>query len=172
MRRWLVAISLIAMAGLAAACASTGSQANPESSASQESGTGGSAWWARTGVSMCGFPAMVRVAGRVVGAGNCAGLFLRPAEKVTVHVGEEIDVHMLQQPAGASPTSLVPVFPLPHSSDPAVLSHITSSADRATGTYRAIRAGHAVLISEAACIEDQRQVHGNCPVVQVTVVGR
>lgn len=172
MRRWLIAITLVAMAGLAASCASTGGQANPESPASQQSGTGGSAWWARTGVSTCVHPAMVRVAGRVVGVGNCAGLFLQPAEKVTMHVGEEIDVHMVQEPAGTSATSLVPVYPLPRSSDPAVLSHVTTSADRTTGTYRAISAGHAVLISEAACVEDQWQVRGNCPVVQVTVVRR
>jgi hypothetical protein len=101
--------------------------------------------------------------------GNCAGLFLIPAQEVTLHVSQEIELHMEEEQAGASGNQLVPVFPLPHSSRPSVLVSVASSRDGATGTYRAIRPGHAVLISHAWCLASSREIRGNCPVIEVTV---
>src|SRR6185437_3680923 len=76
--RWAAAIGFVAGAVLVTACASTGT----------------SPWWRQTGTSSCGPPALMRVAGQVTWLGNCAAMFVTPAVKVTVHVGQDIDVHM------------------------------------------------------------------------------
>ncbi len=120
----------------------------------------GRPWWSQTGSSACGPPALVRVAGHVMPVGDCAALFVIPAAKVTVHVGQQIDIHML-------------IFPLPRSSRPSVVMPGAISPDRATGTYLAVRPGHAVLISQAACVVRHRtppEITGRCPVIEVTVV--
>ena len=94
----------------------------------------GKPWWTQTGTSACGPPALVRVAGHVRGACDCAGLLSIPALTVTVHVGQQIDVHML---AG----------PVPQSSRPSVLVLGALGPGRATGTYRAVHPGRAAVIS-------------------------
>ena len=58
----------------------------------------------------------MRVDGQVIRVGDCAGVFLVPAQQVTVPVGQQIDVRMMQETAGRSGNQLVPMFPLPHSS--------------------------------------------------------
>jgi hypothetical protein len=113
---------------------------------------------------------LVRVAGQVIPVGNCAGIFLVPALQVTVPVGQQIDVRMTEEPAGPSGNRLVPMFPLPHSSRPAVLADGTFSQDRASGTYQAIRPGHAVLTTRAWCLAGSGEIRGSCPVLDVTVV--
>jgi predicted RecA/RadA family phage recombinase len=102
--------------------------------------------------------------------GDCAGYFLIPAQKATVRVGQEISVHMTEEAAGPSGNRLVPVFPLPHSSRPSVLAAGAVSPDRATGTYRAIRPGQAVLVSRAWCLAGNNEITGSCPVIVVTVL--
>ena len=106
---------------------------------------------------------MVRIAGRVLGVGDCAGLFLVPADKVTVRVGAQIEVHMME---------LTPVFTLPTSSGPSVLQRVAVSPDGVTGTYRALRPGRAVLITVAWCVvaKTSQEIKGRCPVLAVTVV--
>jgi hypothetical protein len=42
--------------------------------------------------SECGRPAQARVAGNVMYVGSCTGLLGIPAEKVTLHAGEKIDL--------------------------------------------------------------------------------
>jgi hypothetical protein len=127
-------------------------------------------WWYQTGVTTCGPPALVRLDGHVMPVGNCAGLFLVPAQEVTLHVSQEIELHMEEEQADASGNQLVPVFPLPRSSRPSVLMSVARSRDGATGTYRAIRPGHAVLISHAWCLSSNREIRGSCPVIEVAVV--
>jgi len=42
------------------------------------------------------------VAGQVTWLGSCDASFVIPAAKVTVHVGQHIDVHMLEESVGYS----------------------------------------------------------------------
>jgi len=127
-------------------------------------------WWYRTGVTTCATPALVRVDGQVIPVGDCAGMFLVPAQQVTVQVGQQIDVRMTEESAGPSGNQLVPMFPLPRSSRPAVLTDGTVSQDRASETYRAIRPGHAVLVTRALCLVGGGEISGSCPVLEITVV--
>jgi hypothetical protein len=55
-----------------------------------------------------------------MGAGDCAGLFVIPPEKVTVHVGQEIGVHVFEDGT---------LFTLPRSSDSAILRRFATSLD-------------------------------------------
>jgi hypothetical protein len=129
--------------------------------------------WYRTGASACGPPAQVRVNEHVMPVGDCAALLVIPPAKVRVHVGQQIDVHMTEEGSGPSGNQLVPIFPLPASSRPAVVMPGAVSADRATGTYLAVGPGHAVLISEAMCVVRHRtppEITGSCPVIEVTVI--
>jgi hypothetical protein len=134
-------------------------------------GCGSGSWWKQTGTTTCGSPALVRVAGHVMPVGNCAGSFWVPAEKVTLHVGEAIDIHMAEGQAGASATRLVPVDPLPHSLGSAVLKRIATSPDKATATYKAQHPGHVMLLTRASCLGPglNGKVRDNCPVLSVTV---
>jgi hypothetical protein len=130
----------------------------------------GRPWWYRTGISSCGPPALVRLNGRVMAVGDCAGYFLIPAQKAIVRVGQEISVHMVEEPAGPPGSKPVPVFPLPRSSRVSVLANGAISPDRATGTYRAVRPGQAVLVSRAWCLAGNQEISGSCPVIDVTVL--
>jgi hypothetical protein len=118
-------------------------------------------WWSRD-ITPCGPPALVRAAGHVMGVGTCGQGLSRLPRKVTLIVGQRIDVHMFE---GA----------LPHSSRPSVLAPGTVGRDGVTRTYRAASPGHAVLVSGAArCLvsshpEIKQDVRA-CPVVAVTVV--
>jgi hypothetical protein len=118
-----------------------------------------SAWWKSHATTNCGSPALVRVSGRVELVGDCAGLLLIPADAMTLRVGQRIDVHVLD-------------VSLPRSSDRAVLAQITVSPDGATGTYQALRPGHATLISAAGwCVgpKVKGEIKGSCPFLVVTV---
>ena len=84
-------------------------------------------------VTSCGTPAFVRVDGQAITVGSCSGVFLVPAQQVTVQVGQQVDVRMTEEPAGPSGNQLVPIFPLPRSSRPAVLADGTVRQDRASG---------------------------------------
>jgi hypothetical protein len=48
-------------------------------------------WWP-AGITTCGAAALVRAHGRVLGVGNCEGQLEIPALKVTLKVGQRIDV--------------------------------------------------------------------------------
>lgn len=122
----------------------------------------GKPWWTPAGVSACGTPALVRIGGHVRPIGDCAGLLTIPAMSVTVHVGKQIDVHLL---AG----------PVPQSSRASVLVLDALGPGRGTGTYRAIHPGRAAVISRTwPCLVTRhrlrRVITGNCPVVEVIVV--
>jgi len=99
-----------------------------------------------------------------MGVGTCSGQLSRPPQKVTLIVGQRIDVHMEE----------ARVIRLPHSSCPSVLVPGAVSQDRATQTYRAARPGHALLVSGVrACFayrhREVKEIPGSCPVVAVTV---
>ena len=153
MKRWCGAISLVGVSVLVAGCGST-------------------PWWKQTGTSSCGPPALVLVAGRVMGVGSCAGSFWLLAKKVTLHVGGVIDIHMTEEPAGASGNRLVPVAPLPHNSGSFVLKRTAISPDRATATYKAEHPGHVMLVSRASCMGPglNGKIRDGCPVLNVTVI--
>jgi hypothetical protein len=97
-----------------------------------------------------------------MGVGTCGQGLSKPPQKVTLIVGQRIDVHMFE---GA----------VPHSSHPLVLAPGAVSRDRATQTYRAASPGHAVLVSGAVrCLmishPQTKQTARTCPVVAVTVL--
>jgi hypothetical protein len=107
--------------------------------------------------------------------GNCAGMLGVPAQQVTLHVGQRIDVHMTEEGSGPHGNKLVPAIPLPASSRTSVLIRTAISPDRATATYRAVGSGHAVLTSSRTfCLHTRhhriRETTGSCPVIEVTVV--
>jgi hypothetical protein len=123
----------------------------------------------------CGPPAQVRVHGHVRFVGNCAMMLLVPAQRVTLDVGQRIDVHMTEEGSGPHGNHLVPAIPLPASSRPSVLARSAISPDRATATYRADGPGQAVLTSARTfCLHTRdhrdRETTGSCPVIEVTVV--
>jgi len=102
-------------------------------------------------------------------------MLLVPAMKVTVHVGQTIDVHMTEEGAGPHGNRLVPGTPLPQSSRQSVLKRGAISANRATGTYDAVRSGSAALPpSPLFCLHDRhhrdRETTASCPVIEVTVI--
>jgi hypothetical protein len=119
-----------------------------------------SPWWRPYPVPNCGSPALARVSGRIELVGDCAGLLIIPAGAMTLRVGQRIDVHVLD-------------VSLPHSSDRAVLTQITVSPNGTTGTYQALRPGHATLISAAGwCVglTVKGDIKGSCPFLDVTVL--
>lgn len=98
-----------------------------------------------------------------------------PAQRVTLEVGQRIDVHMTEEGSGPQGNKLVPAMPLPASSRPSVLSRTAISPDRATATYRAAGPGQAALTSSRAfCLHTRhhqfRETTSSCPVIEVTVV--
>ena len=121
-------------------------------------------WWQHP-ITPCAAPALVRAGGHVLGVGTCSGQLAIPERKLTLAVGQRIDVHMTQ---GAG-------IRLPHSSRLAVLAPVAGSRAGTTQTYRAASPGHAVLVSDAAgCFilrhSEGRDTTRDCPVVAVTVV--
>ena len=153
----------LAAAGLLVSCSAAPARSHATGTHTQTSLS--RPWWYQGRVSTCAAPALVRASGHVIGVGTCMGLFSRPPAKVTLHVGQRIDVHMTN--AG--------YVRLPHSSFPSVLAPGAVSQNRATQTYRAARPGHAVLISHTqSCLAhghmEVKQVPGDCPVMAVTVV--
>jgi hypothetical protein len=125
------------------------------------------------GISSCAIPAWVRADGKVLASGSCAGNFLMSAPAVTVQVGQQIEVQMLQ--AEAIPGSLrvlVPAYPLPRSTNSWILVRTLASSAQATATYTAMHPGRATLITKANCLPSGplRSEPKNCPVIDVTVI--
>jgi hypothetical protein len=155
---------LMAAAGLLVSCGAAPARPHATGTHTQTSASG-RPWWYHGGVSPCAAPALVRTAGHVTGVGTCMGQFSKPPRKVTLSVGQRIDVHM----TGAGLAQLL------HSSFPSVLAPGAVSRDGATQTYRAARPGHAVLVSDGqACPTrghlEAAEVPRSCPVISVTVV--
>jgi len=127
----------------------------------------GQPWWYHKGVTMCGTPALIRVAGRVKALGNCAAMFVIPPPVVTLRVGQQLDVHVLQD------SNRVPVYPLPRSASVSVLARVDVSADRSTASYRAVHPGHTALITRASCLvasTDRSTSTPWCPILDVNVI--
>ncbi len=170
MRGWLAVTGAAAILMAAAAC--SGAPASTHASGPHRAGAGRpaaspaiavvttSAWWRPYPAGNCGGPAFARVSDRVELVGDCAGLLVIPADAMILRVGQRIDVHVLD-------------VSLPRSSDRAVLAQIAVSPDGATGTYQALRPGHATLISAAGwCVglKVKGQIKGNCPFLEVAVL--
>lgn len=130
-----------------------------------------SPWWASgTPPTTCAWPAVYRTATVTRGGlGGCAGVLLDPPAQVRLRAGEELDLHMT---TGASQGSLPPApeYPLPSSPDAAVLWLVSVTDEGATGVYRAVAPGTAVLTSSGFCIHSSGQeTEGECPLLAVTV---
>jgi len=125
------------------------------------------------GISSCAIPAWVRADGKVLASGGCAGNFLMSAPAVTVQVGQQIEVQMLQEEAiPGSLRVLVPAYPFPHSTNSWILVRSVVSSAQATATYTAMHPGRAVLVTKAYCLPPGtlRSEPKNCPVIDVAVI--
>ena len=170
MRRWLTPAAAVPIVLAACACSgaptSTQTGMRHHAAASRPAASPSIAvvttlaWWKPDPTPFCDNPALVRVSGRVGGVGDCDGLLIIPPVATTLRVGQRIDVHILD-------------VSLPGSSEPAVLAQMTVSPDGATGTYQALRPGHATLISAVGwCVglKITGEIKGNCPFLDVTVL--
>lgn len=103
-------------------------------------------WWFTDEVTTCGFPAIYRLDANAQGSGlgSCAMTLGYPARPIRMTVGDTIDLHMTQDSFGGPP-----VFPVPVSSDDAVLSLVTEGLT--DGTFRAVAPGTALLLSNGDC---------------------
>jgi hypothetical protein len=105
--------------------------------------------------------------------GYCGVLFVIPPPTVTMHVGQELDFHVTQEPS-SSGTGLVPIYPLPHSFPAWLLTRVNVSTDGSTARYRAMRPGRAELIigwpPKAHCLVNKRATNPRCPILEVTVI--
>jgi hypothetical protein len=170
MRRWLALSGAAASMMAAAACSGPSASAHasgPHRAAASRPAASPAiavmatpAWWKHDPWTFCDSPALVRVSGRVRPVGDCGGLLIIPSDAMSLRAGQRIDVHILD-------------VSLPRSSDRAVLTQITVSPDGATGTYQALRPGHATLISATGwCVglKVNGEIKGNCPFLDVTVL--
>lgn len=122
-------------------------------------------WWLSTEVTTCGSPAVYRIVDGFVRLGDCAGLLLDPPQVLRIGVGDVVEVHMtLASPGGP------PIYPLPISSDQAVLMLESSTSD-GTASFRAIGFGTATLTSTGHCLNNvtNTETNGPCPVLLVKV---
>jgi hypothetical protein len=126
-------------------------------------------WWYGSGPTSCGPPALARVAGQVKDIGSCSGSFWLPAMKVTLHVGEAVDLHMTEEGSGPSGSQLVPGSPLPDVSGSSVLGRTITDKDKAAATYKAEHPGHVVLVTPGRCILDGH-MRSSCPLIDVRVI--
>lgn len=146
-----------------------GSSASPTDSALPSSVPTSEAtpWWAwPPGITTCGTPAINRVGDRTPsGLGSCAGFLVDPPDKVVVHVGQELDIHIVTDSTMRAP------YALPESPDPAILRDLGHD-DPTTGRYLAVAEGDVVLITAGLCLDVQtdRQSTRPCPLVAVMVL--
>ena len=133
-------------------------------------GHGHQPWWSESGATSCGPPALLHAAGKVSTLGNCAGVFLSPAQKLTLNVGDTIGLYITQEGGGPSGSSPVPVpsDQLPAVSGSSAVERTAARSDQATATFRAEHSGQATLIIPGRCLLDGHQRTG-CPVLDITV---
>jgi hypothetical protein len=137
----------------------------PESSSPAE------VWWSSGGVSACGLPARYRVnSGPPMAIGDCADLMLDPASTLTLHVGDELDLHVTTSESDGS-SDQEPIYPTPTTAATTVLSLVAVTDAGATVTYRAIALGNALLTTSGLCLHvpNDQETNGSCPVLLVTV---
>jgi hypothetical protein len=140
------------------------------SASAPEGSSKSSSWWS-SGLTFCGVPAKYRVnSGPPIAVGDCAELLLDPASTVTVHVGDELDLHVTTSASEASP-SQEPIYPTPTTAASTVLRLMAVTDGGATVTYRAIAPGTALLTTSGLCLHvaNDRETKGSCPVLLVTV---
>ena len=143
-----------------------GPSINPQAQGSSES----SSWWS-SGLTFCGVPTKYRVnLGPPIAVGDCAELLLDPAAAVTIHVGDELDLHVTTSASEVSP-SQKPIYPTPTTTASTVLRLLAVMDAGATVTYRAIMPGTALLTTSGLCLHvpDDDETKGSCPVLLVTV---
>lgn len=130
----------------------------------------GQSWWAWPPVSMCGPPAEIRYNGQVFWLGNCAGVLFDPGTKITLHVGDTLDVHTTTDaPVGSAPPELI--YPLPSLASSDVLKLVGTSDGGATGSYVAVGAGEITLMTRGFCMKGTDETNGPCPLLTVVVAG-
>ena len=147
----------------------------------------GRPWWTGlpgaptcyTGFNMCGLPAVYRLdQGGPEELGDCAGIFLVPPPSVTIRVGHEIDVSLTGDTSAAG--AVVPVWPLPTSSNSAVLLRTAVSEDGLSASFVAKAPGASDLQTLANCMRSSGLPWDSssdlvdptvlCPILTVTVI--
>lgn len=131
---------------------------------------GGRPWWYESGATSCAPPALLHAAGKVSPLGSCAGSFWSPARKVTLNVGDKVDIHITQEGGGPSGSSPVPVpsAQLPEVSGSSAVERTAARSEQATATFLAENPGQATLIIPGRCLLDGHQRVG-CPILDITV---
>lgn len=124
-------------------------------------------WWAPGHETACGSVMVIRIDGQVTFLGNCADQLVIPAKRVTLRVGEEIDLHVTQEESGE------PVAALPRATSPA-LQLVHTDQSNAVEMFRAVQPGESSLISSTAAScqlqRNGRDRPGPCPALDVHVV--
>lgn len=129
----------------------------------------GPSWWAWPGVTTCGLAAEYRVGLHVFGLGGCLEVLVDPDPTATLHVGEQIDIHVTTNaPVGTAPPKLI--YPLPSLSSSDVLELIATSDSGATASYRAVGLGKVKLTTSGLCSAGGDETRGSCPLLTVNVV--
>ena len=132
-------------------------------------------WWQLPSYARCVPPAAYRIDGGTrQWLGGCTGGFGVPVPSVTMHVGQELDVHMTQVfPRGLANTPQVPDYAIPTSSDSGVLSQNGLSDQASTASFQARSPGLAQLATVAPCYLGgvAPTPPGSCPLLRISVIG-
>jgi hypothetical protein len=174
-RRWVALWAGVAVAVIAGTVTGLVIATRHSVASSQHSVASSQPWWYVPGVSSCGIAAVYRVDhGSLQRLGDCAGDLLLPPPSVTLHVGQEVDVHMAEEGSGYNGSTLVPVFPAPTSSRPDILSQTSLTGGGSTVSFEALSPGKAELETQAFCFRPYSSPTASqletCPVLAVTVV--
>lgn len=97
-------------------------------------------------------------------------MLLTEPTHIEIRVGDEIDIHMMTETPNSSGVA-APLYPLPSSSDDAVLRTIARTDNGATGSYFAAAIGDVILATRGLCTDPMagRQTTGPCPVLDVAI---
>lgn len=117
-------------------------------------------WW-EDAIKYCQPAAYVRLEGKVIALGNCAGTLGPTPKAITLDPGQTIDIHMAVPQDGGRP-----LYPLPESEDPTVADGWVIT-DKATMAYSMKLPGTTRLVSEGSC--DSLGAPGSCPVLEIHV---
>jgi hypothetical protein len=129
-------------------------------------------WWQTGGASACGYPAAYRInGGSLHELGDCAAYLIEPPTKVTLKIGGVLDVHITQEASGDSGSQLVPIYPIPSSTNTSVLVATAVSDGGSSESFEAVGAGSASMTTVASCLVSSTVVATDkrCPVLLVVV---
>ena len=98
------------------------------------------------------------------------GVLGGPGATVTLHVGDELDLHVTTE-APSETGAPEPIYPLPSLTDSSVLALIAMTDNGSTASYRAAGAGQLTLTTSGLCFHGSDETRGPCPILTVNIVG-